>query len=474
MENVKIYGIHIINKNTALDENNPHICIGWSYLGDLSSAKNEKDISKIYDELNPNDKKQSKSQNVGQINRFVNETKIGDLVVYRKHKTKDIYIGKVTSEYFWNKEDFGDDSDYKNVRKVKWIKHASADMFPKSFLHSLGSAMSYFSLDKYSDIVNSALDGTYTKESIPDNRFSAPELTESTAADKGKDSINKPYSENDFLNDVFISKEEYVEIHELLERKKNIILQGAPGVGKTFMAKRIAYAFMGEKDDKRIEMVQFHQSYSYEDFVFGYQPNGNEFKLTPGIFYTFCKKASEKPDKPYFFIIDEINRGNLSKIFGELLMLIENDKRGTSSLTLSHTKETFTIPRNLYIIGMMNTADRSLSIVDYALRRRFSFIKVKPAFETSSFRDYLKNNGTSEEMIEKIITRFSELNNMISNDSSLGDGFAIGHSYFCDGNNPITDGIYKTIIKYDIAPILDEYWFDNPEKAKQLVDNLLK
>lgn len=282
------------------------------------------------------------------------------------------------------------------------------------------------------------------------------------------------YTINNFLNDVFISKEEYYDIIELLKRKKNIILSGAPGVGKSYMAKKLAYAFMGEINHENIEMVQFHQSYSYEDFIYGYQANGTGFELTPGIFYQFSKKASENKDKPYFFIIDEINRGNLSKIFGELFMLIENDKRENSSLILSHNKEKFTIPNNLYIIGMMNTADRSLAMVDYALRRRFSFVKVKPAFNSDSFKKYLKRNNTSTSMIDKIVEKFTELNNEISIDASLGEDFEIGHSYFCDSKEAITEDIYQAIIKYDIKPILDEYYFDNKEKAEELYKKLIR
>lgn len=163
----------------------------------------------------------------------------------------------------------------------------------------------------------------------------------------------------------------------------------------------------------------------------------------------------------------------MSKIFGELLMLIENNKRGDTYLTLSHTKEPFSVPKNLYIIGMMNTADRSLAIVDYALRRRFSFVKVEPAFATQQFKNHLKENGTSDEMINKIVDRFTKLNETIIK-SSLGEDFAIGHSYFCDTDQPITENIYKSIINYDIKPILYEYWFDNKNEAQQKVDDLLK
>ena len=271
---------------------------------------------------------------------------------------------------------------------------------------------------------------------------------------------------------MFISKAEYDEIYRQLVRKKNVILQGSPGVGKSYMAKKLAFAFIGEKNEENIEMVQFHQSYSYEDFIYGYKPNGNEFKLTPGIFYSFCKKA-EKSDKPFFFIIDEINRGNLSKIFGELLMLIESDKRENCSLTLSHSKERFSVPSNLYIIGLMNTADRSLAIIDYALRRRFAFIDVNPAFNSEKFKEYLLDHGTEEAMVEKVINRICELNKTIEEDLTLGKNFEIGHSYFCDTNQALTEEKFKEIIKFDIIPILKEYWFDNPNKAKEAIEKLL-
>ena len=175
-------------------------------------------------------------------------------------------------------------------------------------------------------------------------------------------------------------------------------------------------------------MVQFHQNYSYEDFVMGYRPDGAEFKLTEGIFYRFCQKAAAYPDKPYFFLIDEINRGNLSKIFGELLMLMEKDYRG-SKMTLAYSGQPFFVPENLYIIGMMNTADRSLAMIDYALRRRFGFFELEPGFTSDGFLQYQK--GFANETFDALIAQVKALNKEISRDNSLGRGFCIGHSYFC-------------------------------------------
>ena len=280
------------------------------------------------------------------------------------------------------------------------------------------------------------------------------------------------YTKDDFLNEVFMDDKEYSKLRALLLNKKNIILQGAPGVGKTFSAKRLAYSIMGVKDESRIEFIQFHQNYSYEDFMMGYRPNDDGgFELKKGVFYKFCKRAQNDPENDYFFIIDEINRGNLSKIFGELLMLIERDYRNTE-IKLAYNDETFCVPDNLYIIGMMNTADRSLAMIDYALRRRFSFFEMKPGFNTEGFKKYQEAIG--DERFDKIIDAVVALNQQITKDDSLGSGFCIGHSYFCTSKPTDIDEIWlENIIEYDIKPMLREYWFDKDSKYNTEVEKLL-
>lgn len=283
------------------------------------------------------------------------------------------------------------------------------------------------------------------------------------------DKSDNSYTKENFLSEVFISEEKYDTIINLLDRKKNIIFQGSPGVGKTFMAKKLAYSIIGEADDKKIKMVQFHESYSYEDFIIGYKPTDKNFELKNGVFYDFCQKAASDMDNDYFFIIDEINRGNISKIFGELLMLIESDNRD-AEIILSYNNESFTVPNNLYIIGMMNTADRSIAVIDYALRRRFCFVDIEPAFKNEKFESYLKNKNVNDNLIKKIIDKFTALNNFIKKDRTLGKGYTIGHSYFCD---KLDDEEYQNIIEYEIAPTLREYWFDNEEKAENEIKKLL-
>ena len=272
--------------------------------------------------------------------------------------------------------------------------------------------------------------------------------------------VNEKYGKEDFLAEVYMSGAKYDRLLNVLKRKKNIILQGAPGVGKTFAAKRLAYAMMGEKDKERVEFIQFHQNYSYEDFMMGYKPTENGgFEMQYGVFYRFCKKAENNPEKDYFFIIDEINRGNMSKIFGELLLLIEKDYRGTSS-KLAYQNLNFSVPENLYIIGMMNTADRSLAMIDYALRRRFSFFDMEPGFDTEGFKEYQEKLGSDK--FNALIECIKELNNEIADDPSLGKGFCIGHSYFCGLQaDECTQDLLEGIVEYDILPMLSEYWFDN-------------
>ena len=275
------------------------------------------------------------------------------------------------------------------------------------------------------------------------------------------------YSKKDFLKEVFVRADDYDKLENLLLRKKNLILQGAPGVGKTFTAKRLAYAIMGEKDDSRVMQVQFHQNYSYEDFVMGYKPNEEGgFELKNGVFYRFCKRAAADSEHKYFFIIDEINRGNLSKIFGELLMLIENNYRD-KPIQLAYKDEMFSVPSNLYIIGMMNTADRSLAMIDYALRRRFSFFEMKPGFNSAAFEEEIRKKIDFH--LDNLVKAIVELNKVIENDDSLGSGFCIGHSYLCNLGYHYE---LENIVEYDIIPMLREYWFDNDNLFNQEAQKL--
>lgn len=376
------------------------------------------------------------------------DAKAGDMVIgYESNPVKQIVaLAKISAAQdgekilFEKVEGLTSPIDYATLRECPELEHMEYFQNPQGSLFKLTK-------EEYEFIVDLIRDEN-------------PLGTEDTVA---------RYRKNDFLNEVYMTESSYDGLVAVLRNKKNIILQGAPGVGKTFAARRLAWSMMGEMDDSRIEFVQFHQNYSYEDFVMGYKPAEDGFELKYGIFYRFCQKAANQPDKDFFFIIDEINRGNMSKIFGELLMLIEKDYRGTRA-TLAYNGLSFSVPKNLYIIGMMNTADRSLAMIDYALRRRFSFYDMEPGFDSDGFIQY--QNGLNNETLNELVKQVKELNKEIAMDKSLGKGFCIGHSYFC-GCDICTDEWLHGIVNYDILPMLREYWFDEPAKLQRW-ENILR
>lgn len=420
------------------------MAIGWGEIGDLSKF-DSKDAMKIK-MREVIDESLSYKNAAHATWQFANEMKIGDIVFVKKGMHQIIGRGVVMSDYEY---DNTRDDEYKNIRQVDWTHNGEWPHPGQAVMKTLTDITSY---TDYVEKLNSLFEDE-TEEDAEDVEKTYP-----------------PYTKGDFLSEVFMPEEEYDKLSGILRIKKNIILQGAPGVGKTFVAKRIAFSMMGVKDVERVMMVQFHQSYSYEDFIMGFRPSTDGFELKRGAFYNFCKKAEIDGDNDYFFIIDEINRGNLSKIFGELFMLIENDKRGVS-LQLLYSDEKFSVPKNIYIIGMMNTADRSLAMLDYALRRRFAFFEIKPAFTTDGFREY--RMSLENEKFDKLIACVESLNNVISNDESLGDGFCIGHSYFCNLlPDTINDQVLSGIVEYELIPLLKEYWFDEPTKVKDWSSNL--
>lgn len=415
------------------------MAIGYGDLGDLSLYDSKEAIRNRMQM----DSGQTVSfkMSVHAVWQFANEIKPGDVVFVKKGLTKIIGKGVVTGDYEYDAAR----ADYKHLRRVNWTDAGEwtyAGQLPQKTLTDI---------TPYKDMVKEIL-AMFDEE--------LPERYETEAE-------NEEYTKNSFLDEVYMKEEAYDDLCELLLTQKNVILMGAPGVGKTFAATRLAYSILQQKDRSRVKVIQFHQSYSYEDFIMGYRPTETGFQLKTGVFYEFCKMAQDDEEHKYFFIIDEINRGNLSKIFGELFMLIEKDKRD-SSIQLLYKDEEFRIPSNVHIIGMMNTADRSLAMMDYALRRRFAFFEMEPAFDSSGFRAYSAEIGN--EKFNRLVGTVRSLNDAIAEDPSLGAGFRIGHSYFI--TKQFSEKWLRNLVKFQLIPLLKEYWYDEPEKVQTWSERL--
>ena len=449
------YWVYSPGKNAQIwDEclKNEYMAIGWKKLGDLRNYDNKNELKLKVQEMY-NRKGSAKNIKSG-LWSFCKEIKNGDIVYAKQGVRKILGRGIVESDYnFDNSQE-----NFANIRKVKWVCFDK----PIDIPNELGkfAPKTLTDITKYEDTI------TYLE-----NEFqSQNSLTENNISSENK---NDNYTKKEFLDEVYISENDYdILFNLLITKKNNIILQGAPGTGKTFAAKKLAYSIIGSKNDERVKLIQFHQSYSYEDFIMGYRPTENGFKLETGVFYDFCNKAKDDPNNDYFFIIDEINRGNLSRIFGELFMLIESDKRGEEykvNLLYDKNKEFF-VPENLYIIGLMNTADRSLALLDYALRRRFAFFDMKPAFGNRKFQEYQEKLDNKK--FDELITNIIKLNNKISEDQALGEGFQIGHSFFCNLKKDNLDYELKNIVNFNIMPLLKEYWFDEPNNINSWKEKL--
>jgi 5-methylcytosine-specific restriction protein B len=288
-----------------------------------------------------------------------------------------------------------------------------------------------------------------------------------------------PYTRAEALAELFSSETALAAALAGLQRRRNLLLQGPPGTGKTFLARRLAWLLLGARDESRIELVQFHPSYGYEDFMLGFRPDAQgRFHLVPGVLPLLCQRAATDPTRPYFLLIDEVNRGNVPRIFGELLLLLEADKRGpTHALRLPYAPPDapkFYVPENLYVIGTLNLADRSLSPLDYALRRRFAFVALAPQFG-APLRQLLAARQVPAALIEQLCTRMLALNQTIADDPELGPDFEIGHSYFCQppASPAEAPAWLRLIFEQEIGPLLADYWREQPATAATQLRKLL-
>ncbi|MCX6972598.1 MAG: AAA family ATPase [Verrucomicrobia bacterium] len=435
--------------------------IGWKEIGDFNQYKSQEDFQSALEDLNP---EKNVSGMAFMLNNFVREIPPGDIVFAKMGRSEVLGWGVVSGAYSYAADQI-DSPIGPNLLPMEW-QEQKAIKLPEGKLLP----------------VNPLTEITGDKELLEilaRNYSGVPGLvadSEEESADDSEIGLVNAYGVEEALSELFMEREELEHILEQLRRKKNIILQGAPGVGKTFIARRLAWLQMGVKDDSAVEMVQFHQSYTYEDFVQGLRPTKDgHFAVKDGCFYRLCRRALANPAQDFFLAIDEINRGNLSKILGELMMLIETDKRG-QTLTLAYSEEPFTVPANIHLIGTMNTADRSLSLVDYALRRRFAFLTLNPGFGTDAFAAHLSRYGVTPVQINYIRAQMAALNNeIVIDEANLGVGYRIGHSFFTPVS-AVTDfrKWYQSIVNYEILPLLEEYWIDVPDKVVTFRASLVK
>ena len=391
---------------------------------------------------------------------YIHAMKPGDIVYVRRSFNEIVGRGVVRSDYRYDE----DRSSFRAVRDVEWTHVGSWPLEQR-----IGRLM----LQRLTENTKYTPDQLNALIGIEDSHSSAS--VDERRGNNDLDEADEHYTSADFLDEVFLRPEDVEQMLGLLRRKKNLILQGAPGTGKTFAAKRLAYALMGQTDDSRVEVVQFHQSTAYEDVVVGLRPTAEGgFAAAEGVFARFCRRAAADPGRDYVFIIDEINRANISKAFGELLMLIEAEHRG-EALRLPVSGDLLSVPKRLHIIGMMNTADRGLALIDYALRRRFAFFEMRPALDHPGFLRHVEAVGSSR--LEALVDVVRRLNQRIAEDEALGPGFQIGHSYLClpaaGPENPAgTDADVTSVVRYELEPLVREYWFDNPAAMDESIHEL--
>ena len=442
------------------------IGIGWDFLGDLKDYAGQSEIENAIKTHEETD--QRPTNNARACWEFANVIKEGDIIMAKEGRSKIVGVGRIKSGYIYEPAR----AEYHHLRKVDWLRHGSWNSEGKLVLKTLTN------LTPYPDYVRQLL-ALMGMDALATELFGEAAGTPLPVAPAIEESpmllpVQK-FNEAEALAQLYMPERDFQHILEQLRRKKNVILQGPPGVGKTFVAQTLGYALLGERDASRVQMVQFHQSYGYEEFIQGLRPTSTgSYILRDGAFYTFCERA-RLDDRDHIFIIDEINRGNLSKILGELMMLIEHDKRHERyALPLAYSdpgRPGFYVPPNVYILGLMNTADRSLAMVDYALRRRFAFVALKPEFSSPKFKDHLTTRGMDVGLADRLIAGLNDLNETIRKDRlDLGEGFCIGHSYFCTDGPALDRNWIDAILDYEIKPLLLEYWMEGPDKAEKAID----
>jgi 5-methylcytosine-specific restriction protein B len=442
------------------------IAIGWNDLGDLREYNSQAEI--LAELIQQSDSKKKPSNNSKACWQFCRDIKKGDVVIARKGIHQILGVGLVTGSYEYNE----DLSDFHHIHRVQWLLQGNW-WYDDNFAQKTLTEVTY-NEDLVEAVQHELALPSHLSPIAAYVRPTPPIPIEDEDEDEVETKDLTAYTEADALKDLFMSAQQLRDLLDSLRRKQNLILQGPPGVGKSFVAKRLAYLLMGHQDESRVKMVQFHASYSYEDFMLGYRPApGGDFLLKRGVFMKFVEDAQRDEGRDYVFIIDEMNRANLSKVLGECMLLLESDKRGRQHEVELPYGRSFYLPPNLYLIGTMNTADRSLALVDFALRRRFAFRTLRPELG-ERFLAHLTEQNIPPDFAQQLAQRVTKLNEKIRKDKSLGEGFLIGHSYFSRGpqTDEPTSTWFNRILSDEIGPQLDEYWIENNSTAQDALQLL--
>ncbi len=441
---------------------NGEMSIGWDDLGDLRNYDSKEAIRQELLEETTNGS--TRKNDALACWQFCQDIRPGDYVVAKRGRTRILGVGRVVGEYEYQP----DRDDFHHVRRVKWLLEGSWERTADAGLptKTLTEVTYYktFLTPVLAELENPAqLRRIEVVLVRPDEKAKdKPELQPKP--------VRPAYTFADAAADLFMPEAELAGLLTSLQRKKNLILQGPPGVGKSFVVRRLAYLLLGEEDADRVEMVQFHPSYSYEDFIMGYRATEKGgFEREAGVFLKFVRDvALANPRQPHVFIIDELNRANLGKVLGECMLLLESDKRGPAhKVRLPYGDEFMYLPDNLYVIGTMNTADRSLALVDFALRRRFAFKRLKPELGERFHAHLTQRKGIAPVFVEQLVAAVSRVNAKIEQAHSLGTDFLIGHSYYSEGpqEQETAQTWYARVLEDEIGPQLEEYWIEAPDQA---------
>ena len=425
------------------------VAIGFYVGEDLSDVTlSRQDFKELVQAYGPNESDGQTNSYTRQLWAFVRNIRVGDLVVLPRKGRQTIDIGEIVGRYQYLPEAH----DFPHIRVVRWI----ANQVPR---------------DTLSQDLNSSLNSVQTvfqpRTQNAESQLRTVSFLGEAQSDVSKESL--PHFESvlfPLATDTHLPISFLENIRLLLEEKKQVIFQGPPGTGKTYIARELARALAG--DENRVTLVQFHPSYAYEDFVQGYRPVLNDgqagFELQDGPLVRAADKARNESNANHYLIIDEINRGNLAKVFGELYFLLEYRNE---EMKLQYYDEPFSLPDNLYIIGTMNTADRSIALVDLALRRRFYFVEFHPAKKPVKdvLRQWLKTNAADLEWVADVV---DEANERLGDDAHA----AIGPSYFMQMNLD-TEGVQR-IWWHSVLPYIEERLFGAHERLEEFDLNKLK